>query len=92
MCLTLGLGMEHGLNDVADRYPHVWARGVDLYPPRQEWVPSNCTLEIDDIPKDDWATNTKYDLIHCRQLLGTFSIDEWDRLYKCNHDNLKPGG
>ena len=31
--------------DAADRYPQAIVRGVDLYPPPQDWVPPNCILE-----------------------------------------------
>lgn len=77
--------------DVSDRYPQATVRGVDLYPPQQEWVPPNCILEVDDITKN-FTYKTKFDLIHLRQLFGSFSYAEWDKLYKRIYDNLEPGG
>lgn len=76
---------------MADRYPQATVRGVDLYPPQQEWVPPNCILEVDDITKS-FTYKTKFDLIHIRQVLGSFSWSEWDKLYKRVYDNLEPGG
>ena len=46
---------------------------------------------MDDITKP-WTFSTKFDLIHIRQLLGSFSFDEWDKLYKRAYDELEPGG
>lgn len=34
----------------------------------------------------------KFDLIHCRQLLGSFSFADWDKVYNSAYDNLEPGG
>lgn len=31
--------------DAADRYPQAIVKGVDLYPPPEDWVPPNCILE-----------------------------------------------
>ncbi|KKA18599.1 hypothetical protein T310_7458 [Rasamsonia emersonii CBS 393.64] len=66
-------------------------RGVDLYPPPVSWVPPNCILEVDDV-LEDWTYRQPFDLIHMRLLLGAFTPEEWDRVYKQCYDNLKPGG
>lgn len=56
-------------------------RGVDLYPPPVSWVPPNCILEVDDI-LEDWTYRQPFDLIHMRLLLGAFTPEEWDRVYR----------
>ena len=46
---------------------------------------------VDDVTRD-FTFKIAFDLIHCRQLLGSFSFEEWDKLYKRAYDNLEPGG
>lgn len=56
-------------------------RGVDLYPPPVNWEPPNCVFEVDDILRD-WTWSEPFDLIHLRMMLGAFTPEGWDRLYK----------
>lgn len=37
---------------VADRFPNLTVRGVDLYPPPQSHVPPNCIFEVDDFTSE----------------------------------------
>lgn len=53
----------------------------DLYPPPVQWVPANCILEVDDVTKE-WLWKQKFDLIHMRLLLGAFTPEERDAVYK----------
>lgn len=55
--------------------------GVDQYPPPRDWVGPNCILEVDDVTKD-WTWSKKFSLIHIRQLMGFFTVDEWKNLYQ----------
>ncbi|KAJ6014010.1 hypothetical protein N7540_008601 [Penicillium herquei] len=66
-------------------------RGVDLFPPPATWVPPNCVFEVDDIQRE-WTWKDKFDYIHIRQLLGSFSQNGWDNLYQNCYKNLEPGG
>ena len=53
----------------------------DLFPPPVQWVPANCILEVDDVTKE-WLWKQKFDLIHMRLLLGAFTPEERDAVYK----------
>lgn len=65
--------------------------GVDLYPPPTPWVPPNCFLQVEDV-LHDWTWSHKFDLVHMRLMLGAFTDNEWDALYRTIYDNLEPGG
>lgn len=82
--------------------------GVDLYPPPETWVPVNCKFEgmylsasfrlfcayfseVDDVLKP-WDWKMKFDLIHLRDLVGSFSDGQWTGVYKQAYENLLPGG
>lgn len=66
-------------------------RGVDLYPPPIDWMPPNCVLEVDDILQE-WTWREPFDLIHLRLGLGSYTMPEWESVYKQAYDNLEPGG
>lgn len=54
-------------------------------------MPPNCALEVDDVLKP-WVWTPKFDLVHLRWMLGSFTPEEWDGLYKQAYENLIPGG
>lgn len=56
-------------------------RGVDLFPPPVTWMPPNCVFEVDDVTKE-WTWHEPFDFIHMRLMLGAFTPDEWDDVYK----------
>lgn len=56
-------------------------RGVDLFPPPVTWVPPNCIFEVDDIQRE-WTWREPFDLIHLRQMLGSFTAEGWKGLYQ----------
>ncbi|KAJ5371970.1 hypothetical protein N7517_003976 [Penicillium concentricum] len=65
-----------------------WRRHL---PPPVTWMPPNCLLEVDDILRD-WTWREPFDFIHMRLMLGAFTPDGWDQLYKQCYDALTPGG
>lgn len=69
----------------------VMVHGIDLFPPRQPWVPPNCILEVDDATKP-WLRTDKFDLVHMRFMTGSFTDDQWREVYRNAYKNLKPGG
>ena len=96
--LDVGCGEGSWPIDVADQFPNsnahtsaetlrftdtvpVTVHGVDLYPPPQTWVPPNCILEVDDAAKP-WTFTQKFDLIHLRWMLGSFSEAGWSEFYE----------
>ncbi|KAJ5682496.1 hypothetical protein N7462_005661 [Penicillium macrosclerotiorum] len=93
--LDLGTGRGSWAIDVADIFPEVWpiatVRGVDLFPPPVSWLPPNCIMEVDDVLKE-WTWRQPFDLIYLRQMIGAFTIPEWEAIFKQCYDNLVPGG
>ena len=89
--IDIGTGKGTWAIEVADMFPQAVVRGVDLYPPSSPWVPPNCVLEVDDC-LEDWTYHAKFDLIHMRLLLGAFTTEEWDKVYRLCYGNLRPGG
>ncbi|KAJ5457249.1 hypothetical protein N7530_012523 [Penicillium desertorum] len=89
--LDIGTGRGTWAIDVSDMFPNATVRGVDLFPPPVNWLPPNCTMEVDDILQE-WTWHHPFDLIHMRQLIGAFTPVEWDGLFKQCYKNLSPGG
>ena len=54
---------------------------VDMFPQPNTWVPPNCFLEVEDVTKE-WTWREKFDLVHIRYLIGSFTPQEWNDLYK----------
>lgn len=81
--LDLGTGQGQWAVEVADRFPTAMVHGIDLFPPPQSWVPTNCTLEVDDFTQPwSWPQNQRFDLIHGRFLIGSVSNREWEEVYR----------
>lgn len=89
--LDVGTGQGAWAVDVADMFPNATVRGVDLFPPPNNWIPPNCIFEVDDVLRQ-WTWRENFDLIHLRHGIGAFSSDEWAFLYKQCFENLEPGG
>ncbi|KAK6356503.1 hypothetical protein TWF718_000861 [Orbilia javanica] len=87
--LDVGTGTGIWAIDLADEYPEVKIRGIDLSPIQPEWVPENVIFEIDDL-EQTWNFTSPFDYIHMRMMLG--SIADWPRLIKQAYNNLTPGG
>ncbi|CAG8148345.1 unnamed protein product [Penicillium salamii] len=89
--LDIGTGQGTWAIDVADMFPNSTVRGVDLFPPPVTWMPPNCVIEVDNV-LEDWTWREQFDLIHMRNMLGSFDPSEWDRLYQQCFDKMAPGG
>ncbi|KAK4560723.1 hypothetical protein LTR86_005302, partial [Recurvomyces mirabilis] len=88
--LDLGTGTGIWCIDMADTYPSAQVVGTDLSPVQPDWVPPNCSFEVDDFELDwTWGDN-RFDLIHHRHLIG--SISNHAHFYKQAYNALKPGG
>lgn len=44
-------------------------------------MPPNCVLEVDDVLQE-WTWREKFDLIHMSLMLGAFTANEWENVYK----------
>lgn len=64
---------------------------MDLNPPPTDWVPPNCILEVDDVTRE-WTYTEKFDLIHIRSSLGSFTDEQRRHIYREAYQHLKPGG
>lgn len=50
-------------------------------------MPPNCIFEVDDILRE-WTWKEPFDLIHLRLMLGAFTSDETDKLYKQCYESV----
>ncbi|CZR65016.1 related to methyltransferase [Phialocephala subalpina] len=87
--LDAGTGTGIWAIDFADEHPESQVLGVDLSPIQPQFIPPNCTFEVDDI-EEDWTYKHKFDLIFMRMMTG--SLSDWPRCFKQCYDNLNPGG
>ncbi|KAI3066085.1 hypothetical protein CBS147339_8909 [Penicillium roqueforti] len=87
----IGKSPKHILDIGTDMYPSATVRGVDIFPPPVTWMPPNCVLEVDDVLRE-WTWRVPFDFIHMRLLLGAFTPEGWDQVYKQCYDALTPGG
>ncbi|OLN88703.1 hypothetical protein CCHL11_01689 [Colletotrichum chlorophyti] len=87
--LDVGTGTGSWAMDFGDLHPESEVLGVDLSPPRADFVPPNVKFEVDDI-EEEWLYSRPFEYIHSRFM--TASISNWkEYLVRC-FDNLIPGG
>jgi SAM-dependent methyltransferase len=88
--LDLGCGTGIWAIEVADEYASAQVVGVDIAPVQAQWVPPNCSFELDDIEADwTWKEGTA-DFIFARDLI--VSIRDFPRLIDQCYKHLRPGG
>ncbi|OLN81027.1 hypothetical protein CCHL11_09991 [Colletotrichum chlorophyti] len=87
--LDLGTGTGIWAIDLADSNPGAEIIGVDLSAIQPEFLPSNCSFEIDDLELD-WQWNLPFDYIFCRSLAGSWA--DFPSIIRKAYDNLTPGG
>ncbi|CCT69519.1 related to methyltransferase [Fusarium fujikuroi IMI 58289] len=87
--LDVGTGTGIWAVEFADEHPHAEVFGIDIAPIQPDFVPPNCTFEIDDAEKE-WTWTKPFDYIFVRLMVG--SIADWDKLIRQSYDNLEPGG
>ncbi|KAL5588131.1 hypothetical protein FOVSG1_013267 [Fusarium oxysporum f. sp. vasinfectum] len=87
--LDVGTGTGIWAVEFADEHPHAEVFGIDIAPIQPDFVPPNCTFEIDDAEKE-WTWTKPFDYIFVRLMVG--SIADWERLIHQCYENLEPGG
>lgn len=87
--LDLGTGTGIWAVDMAYKHPSAEIVGVDIAPVQPDWVPPNCTFEIDDV-EDEWLYSSPFDFIYGREFI--MAIRDWPRLIGQAFKHLKPGG
>ncbi|KAH8882141.1 S-adenosyl-L-methionine-dependent methyltransferase [Thozetella sp. PMI_491] len=75
--------------EFAIKHPEAQVFGTDLSPIQPEFIPENCTFEVDDA-EDPWTWNQPFDYIHGRALLSCFRDPKG--VIQQAFDNLSPGG
>ncbi|PHH81921.1 hypothetical protein CDD82_7523 [Ophiocordyceps australis] len=88
--LDLGCGTGIWAVDVADEFASAEVVGVDIAPTQPEWVPPNCTFELDDIEEPWMWKENSADFIFARDLF--LSIRDFPKLIDQCYKHLKPGG
>ncbi|TDZ31161.1 putative methyltransferase tdiE [Colletotrichum spinosum] len=87
--LDIGTGTGIWSIDYAEEHPEATVLGVDLSPIQPEFVPPNCTFEVDDIEKE-WMWSRPFDFVFIRNMNSSFT--SWEDVFKKAYDNLEPGG
>ncbi|KAJ5302480.1 hypothetical protein N7476_009279 [Penicillium atrosanguineum] len=88
--LDVGTGTGIWAIDMADQYPSAQVTGVDLSPIQPNFVPPNCTFEVDDMTMPWTYEPERFDFIHVRELFGC--IPDWNHFFQECMSALKPGG
>ncbi|WQF81620.1 Putative S-adenosyl-L-methionine-dependent methyltransferase superfamily [Colletotrichum destructivum] len=87
--LDVGTGTGVWAMDYADEHPESIVLGVDLSPIQPQFVPPNCSFEVDDVEKE-WTWREPFDFIFIRSMIASFS--SWPDMIAKAYENLEPGG
>lgn len=74
---------------MADKYPSAEVIGTDLSPIQPQWVPPNCSFQVDDAEMDFTFSPDSFDFVHVRNLAQ--GISDWDRFLGQIFTIIKPG-
>ncbi|KAH0544441.1 hypothetical protein FGG08_001468 [Glutinoglossum americanum] len=87
--LDVGTGTGEWAIAMAEKYPSAEVIGTDLSAMQPDKVPENVFFEIDDA-EQEWTYTQGFDLIHMRNLAGSF--ESWSKVYEQAFKHLNPGG
>ncbi|KAI1450999.1 S-adenosyl-L-methionine-dependent methyltransferase [Annulohypoxylon stygium] len=88
--LDIGTGVGEWAIDMAELYPDCEVTGTDIANIFERRVPRNVFWEIDDAEIEWERPPNHYDLVHLRDLVGSFA--DWQSIYRYAFDCIKPGG
>lgn len=88
--LDIGTAVGEWAIDIAELYPDCEVIGTDIANIFERRVPQNVFWEIDDAELEWERPSNHYDLIHLRDMSGSFS--DWHHIYRSAFTCIKPGG
>lgn len=88
--LDVGCGTGVWAIDMADAYPSAQVVGTDLSATQPDFVPPNCSFEIDDVTMEWTFPHNHFDFVHIREMFG--SIPDWEYFFKEAYSHMRPGG
>ncbi|KAF2099340.1 S-adenosyl-L-methionine-dependent methyltransferase [Rhizodiscina lignyota] len=88
--LDVGTGTGIWAIDMADQYPSAAVVGTDLSAIQPDFVPPNCSFEVDDVTLEWTYPEDHFDFIHIREMFG--SIPDWDYFFQQCFRCVRPGG
>ncbi|KAI5863099.1 S-adenosyl-L-methionine-dependent methyltransferase [Durotheca rogersii] len=88
--LDIGTAVGDWAIDMAERYPECEVTGTDISNIFERRAPQNVFWEIDDAELEWERPSDHYDLIHLRNMAGSFA--NWEYIYKSALACVKPGG
>ncbi|KAI1393582.1 S-adenosyl-L-methionine-dependent methyltransferase [Hypoxylon trugodes] len=88
--LDIGTGVGEWAIEMAELYPDSEVTGTDISNIFERRVPQNVYWEIDDAELEWERPPNQYDLVHLRDMTGSFS--DWQYIYRSAFSCIKPGG
>jgi SAM-dependent methyltransferase len=88
--LDIGTGTGEWAIGMADQYPNCKVTGIDISAIQPTAVPENVYFEVDNAELEWDRGEDTFDLIHMRNLTGSFQ--DWKFIYDQAFTHLKPGG
>ncbi|KAI1369072.1 hypothetical protein F5Y08DRAFT_293453 [Xylaria arbuscula] len=88
--LDIGTAVGEWAIDMAETYPDCEVTGTDISNIFERRVPQNVYWEVDDAELEWERPPDHYDLVHLRDMTGSFK--SWEPIYRSAFKCLKPGG
>lgn len=92
--LDVGSGSGIWTVAIAAQFPEVSVVGVDYIKPKMKQIPGNCSFSQLDVLVKDQSEHLKgkFDIVHCRALLGHMTNGAAKHLVQAISEFVKPGG